>query len=165
MLFRSRCEETPGFVSSVSDNLDGTSLVTFTKPHGLSRGDLLIIRFFNSAIDGVYRVLTTPKAQTLTIAYTFTSGNQRIATGAGIAFYLQSMRVAQASDVASLPYANELTPGARAWVDNNSLGLWEVLEKQNVFIEPTTCASHFFVTVQDVINTNKTMNKLPRRIF
>ena len=93
-----RCEETPGFVSSVSDNLDGTSLVTFTKPHGLSRGDLLIIRFFNSAIDGVYRVLTTPKAQTLTIAYTFTSGNQRIATGAGIAFYLQSMRVARSEE-------------------------------------------------------------------
>ncbi len=133
-----RCEQTPGFISTVSDNLDGTSLVSFTKPHNLARGDLLIIRFFNSSVNGVYRVLSTPKAQTLTIAYTFPSGNQTVATGAGLAFFLQTMRVAQASDVATLPYANDLVPGALAWVDNNGDGLWEVLEKQEVFSTSST---------------------------
>ena len=128
-----RCNQTPGFVNSVSDNLDGTSLVTFTKPHGLNVGDLLIIRFFSDSINGVYRVLTVPRQNTLTIAYTFPSSNASSITGAGLAFFLQTMRVAQASDVLNLPYANDLVPGATVWVDDDGTGHWTVLEKQNVF--------------------------------
>jgi hypothetical protein len=54
-------------------------------------------------------------------------------TGAGLGFSLQTMRVSQASDVINLPYADALVPGARAWVDNNGSGLWEVLEKTDPF--------------------------------
>jgi hypothetical protein len=43
------------------------------------------------------------------------------------------MRVSQASDVSLLPYANQLVPGARAWVDNNGSGHWQVIEKQEPF--------------------------------
>jgi hypothetical protein len=45
------------------------------------------------------------------------------------------MRVAQASDVIDLPYANDILAGAKVWVDNNGSGLWTVLEKQEVFTE------------------------------
>ena len=128
-----RCNQVPGRITLVSDNLDGSSTVTFTKAHELSRGDLLIIRFLSTAIDGVYRVLSTPKANTLTIAYTFENPAQVTFSGNGIGFFLQSMRVAQASDLINLPYTNDLIPGALAWVDNNGLGQWTVLEKQNVF--------------------------------
>ena len=44
------------------------------------------------------------------------------------------MRVAQASDVLTLPYAQQLVPGARVWVDNNGSGLWQVLEKTDPFV-------------------------------
>jgi hypothetical protein len=54
-------------------------------------------------------------------------------TGVGLAYTLDTMRVAQASDVLNLPYAQELVPGARVWVDNNGAGLWEVLEKTDPF--------------------------------
>ena len=144
-----RCNQTPGFIDSVSDNLDGSSLVHFTKPHGLSRGDLLIIRFFNSAIDGVYRVLSTPSQNTLTIAYTFPQGNTTGVTGTGLSFFLQTMRVSQASDVLNLPYVNDLVPGALAWVDNNGAGLWEVLEKQATFTNGPT--------LEPSINDNSTI--------
>ena len=128
-----RTTEVPGRIIQVSDNLDGTSLVTFTNIHNLSIGSLLIVRYFNSDFDGVYRVLSTPKPNTITVAYTFTGTNQIVATGTGIGFYLNSMRVSQASDIVNLPYVNDLVPGALAWVDDNGSGLWEVLEKQTVF--------------------------------
>ena len=128
-----RATQVPGRVSRVTDNLDGASLVTFTQVHNLSLGDILIVRFFNDSFNGVYRVLTTPTPTTLTVAYTFPNGNQTTITGSGIGFYLDTMRVSQASDVGTLSFANDLTPGAMAWVDNNGDGLWEVLEKQNVF--------------------------------
>jgi hypothetical protein len=128
-----RATQTPGRISRVNDNLDGTSLVTFTQIHNLNVGDLLIVRFFNDSFNGVYRVLTTPKPTTITVAYTFPNSNQTAIAGSGLGFYLDTMRVAQASDVGQLSYANDLVPGALAWVDNNGAGLWEVLEKQNVF--------------------------------
>ena len=128
-----RATQTPGKINRVSDNLDGTSVVTFSAVHNLNRGDLLIVRFFNESFNGVYRVLTTPKPTTLTVAYAFPNGGQTTATGSGLAFYLDTMRVSQASDIGSLSYANDLVPGALAWVDNNGAGLWEVLEKQDVF--------------------------------
>ena len=128
-----RATQVPGRITRVADNLDGTGLVSFSQIHNLIRGDLLIVRFFNDSFNGVYRVLTTPTPTTLTVAYTFTNGNQVTIAGSGIGFYLDTMRVSQASDVGTLSYANELTPGALAWVDNNGAGLWEVLEKQNVF--------------------------------
>ena len=128
-----RATQTPGKINRVSDNLDGTSLVTFSAIHNRTRGDILIVRFFNESFNGVYRVLTTPTPTTLTVAYTFPNGNQTTATGSGLAFYLDTMRVAQASDVGALTYANDLTPGALTWVDNNGAGLWQVLEKQDVF--------------------------------
>jgi hypothetical protein len=128
-----RATQVTGQVARVTDNLDGTSLVTFTQSHNLVPGDLLIIRYFNTAVDGVYRVLSTAKPTTLTIAYEFPNGNQTVINGTGLAFYLDTMRVSQASDVGTLSYANDLVPGALAWVDNNGAGQWEVLEKQNVF--------------------------------
>jgi hypothetical protein len=128
-----RATQVPGRITRVTDNLDGASLVSFTQVHNLSLGDILIVRFFNDSFNGVYRVLTTPSPTTLTVAYTFPNGNQTVITGSGIGFYLDTMRVAQASDIGTLSFANDLVPGAMAWVDNNGAGLWEVLEKQDVF--------------------------------
>jgi hypothetical protein len=128
-----RCSETPGQLTQITDNLNSTSIAQFSTTHGLKVGDLIIIRYFDSSIDGVYRVLATPSISSVTIAYRFVNTNQTTIRGSGLVFYLQTMRVAQASDVAMLPYAKSLLPGARAYVDNNGSGQWEVLEKQEPF--------------------------------
>jgi hypothetical protein len=130
-----RCNRVPGILSQVTDNLNGTSIAQFTQPHGLSVGDLVIVRYFDANIDGVYRVLSVPSISSITIAYRFNNTNQTSISGNGLAFYLQTMRVTQASDVASLPYVNSLIPGSLAYVDNDGTGHWEVLEKQNPFTE------------------------------
>ena len=131
-----RSTEVPGYINSSVPNLNGTTILTFTQPPGLAVGDVVIVRFFDSQVDGVYRVLALPGLTSIAIALTTT----KAVTGSGLAFSLQTMRVAQASDVLSLPYVNELVPGAMAWVDNNGAGLWEVLIKTDPFTESTVIA-------------------------
>ena len=127
-----RAESVPGTISHVCDNLDNTSRVIFTQQHGLTAGQQVIIRFFDSEVDGVYDVLSVSNLTTINIAFTFT-GSRTVVNGIGLAFTLKTMRVAQASDVVTLPYANQISTGNLVWVDNDGTGRWVVLEKQQVF--------------------------------
>lgn len=142
-----QCAQVPGRLTTLTDNLNGTSRAQFSDVVNLSVGDLIIIRYFNTGVDGVYRVLSQPSVDTVIIEYAFTNSNITSITGTGIVFYLQTMRVNQASDIIDLPYANQLVPGATAWVDNNGAGRWEVLEKTSPF-------SPIDVLVANVPNTN-----------
>ncbi|WP_353479841.1 hypothetical protein [Haliscomenobacter sp.] len=132
-----RTSQVPGYISSVSSNLDGTAVLTFTAPHGITVGRQLVVRFFSIEVDGVYRVISVPNITQIVVDFSFANGGQLVATGTGIGFVLQTQRVAQASDIITLPYANDLLPGNKVWVDNNGAGLWEVLEKQIVFSSTT----------------------------
>jgi len=128
-----RCTQIPGKLTQITDNLNSTSIAQFSQITTLAVGDLIIVRYFADGVDGVYRVLGRPSPTSIIIAYAFTNNNQTTLTGNGLGWFLQTMRVSQASDVATLPYANALVPGARAWVDDNGSGHWEVLEKQAPF--------------------------------
>lgn len=128
-----RTSQLPGYLNSVTTNLDGTSVFNFTQSHGVTAGTLFIVRFFSDEVDGVYEVINVPNPNQLVALFSFTNPSQITASGVGIGFVLQTQRVSQASDVVALPYANSLIPGNKVWVDNNGLGLWEVLEKQDVF--------------------------------
>lgn len=140
-----RCESVPGVINQLSDNLNSTAVATFTEYHGLSIGDTIIIKYFNESVNGVYRVLSIPSNTTIVIAYDFNNSSQTtIYSDGGLAFYLQTMRVKQASDVASLPYANSLTPGVKVWVDNDGNGRWVVLEKQEPFVYSSNLTSQDF---------------------
>ena len=128
-----QCTQVTGRLIQLTDNLNGTSRAQFSTTVDLATGDLIIIRYFNSGVDGVYRVLSRPSIDSVVIQYAFTNSNQTTLAGTGIVFYLQTMRVSQASDVGTLPYVNQLTSGVAAWVDNNGSGHWEVLQKTNPF--------------------------------
>jgi hypothetical protein len=130
-----RSELVNGTITQVSDNLEGLSLVQFDSDHHLTANDILVIKFFNSAVDGVYRVVSVPSLSTVLIEYSF-EGQQTTITGTGVGFTLQSSRVAQASDIVNLPYARQLTPGIRIWVDNDGTGHWSVIEKTDPFTSP-----------------------------
>ena len=130
-----RSTPVPGYINTATPNLNGTTVLTFTQPPGLSVGDVVIVRYLDPAVNGVYRVLATTTLTSIAIQLTIT---KTITSTTGIAFSLQTMRVAQASDILNLPYVNALIPGAMAWVDNNGKGLWEVLLKTNPFVEGVT---------------------------
>ena len=128
-----RTAQVPGQITQVNSNLNGTAVVTFNQAHGLVANNILLIKYFGSGVDGVYRVLNVPSIFQVTIAFSFLQTDQIVATGTGTPFTLQSQRVAQGSDIITLPYANNLIPGDRAWIDDNGAGLWEVVQKQEVF--------------------------------
>ena len=127
-----RSKSITGSIQHVCDNLNGTSRVIFSNQHGLSVGDTLIIRFFDSEVNGVYKVLSVADLNTVNIAFTFTAGRV-VANGNGIGFTLQSLRVAQGSDVDNLSYKSQFVTGSKLWIDDNGAGNWEVLKKQNPF--------------------------------
>lgn len=131
-----RAHQVPGQIQHVCDNLNGTSRVIFSQQHGLVKDDILIVKNFDTAINGVYRVLSVADLVTVNIAYRFLN-SRTVANGTGVGFTLATQRVAQASDVLNLPYANTLQPGATVWVDDNGQGLWSVIQKQNVFASVT----------------------------
>lgn len=119
-----------GNVINLSDNL-GTTLVSFDAPHNLAIDDVIIIKFFDPAVDGTYTVLGVPSIDSILIA--FELADQPTVDGDGIALKLSTMRVQQASDLLSLPYTQQLTPGAEVWVDNYQDNHWAVLQKQQPF--------------------------------
>ena len=127
-----RLQSLTATVVTVADNLDGQSVAQFDMDHGLVTGDWLIIREFDTLVDGAYRVISTPSLSSIIISLLIT-GQQTTLTGAGIVFTLQPARVSQASDVVGLPYSNILIPGNKVWVDDDGTGHWEVLEKTEVF--------------------------------
>lgn len=139
-----QCSQVSGRLTQLIDNLDGTSRAQFSTTVDLDIGDSIIVRYFDSTVDGVYRVLSRPAIDAVIIQYAFTNSNQTSITGTGIVFYLQTMRVAQPSDIINLPYANQLVSGATAWVDNNTNGHWEVLEKTDPFVLSSTIVPQRF---------------------
>jgi hypothetical protein len=66
-----RTTQLPGYLSSVTTNLDGTSVFTFTQPHGITTGTLFIIRFFSDEVNGAYEVLNVPSATQLVANFSF----------------------------------------------------------------------------------------------
>jgi hypothetical protein len=128
-----RCTEVPGRITQIVNNISTNSTVTFSKIHNLSVGDLTVIRYVSDAVDGIYRVLSVPQPNQIVIEYAFIGNQTTIVNTNGLAFYLQTARVAQASDLMHLPFTNSLIPGSKVWVDDNGFGLWEVLEKKYQF--------------------------------
>jgi hypothetical protein len=120
---------TPGNLIQSQDNLDGTLLMTNSRQHGLRAGDVVIIKQFDTSINGVYRVRSVPSLTTFLIDLTLPASQQITVTGVGLILRLQTMRVRQASDAVNLPYVDSIKPGGRIWVDNNGTGQWQVLEK------------------------------------
>ena len=128
-----RTPQVSGKITQINSNLNGTAVVTFSQAHGLIADNILLIKYFGSGVDGVYNVLNVPNIFQVTIAFSFLQTDQIVATGTGTSFTLQTQRVAQGSDIITLPYVNNLITGSRAWIDDNGAGLWEVVQKQDVF--------------------------------
>jgi hypothetical protein len=127
-----RAQNVPGVITHICENLDGTCLVRFNSVHGLETGNFLIIKFFDTEINGVYRVQGVPDINSVTIVLSL-AGARTVVTGIGIGLTLATMRVAQASDTLNLPYAKFIAPGAKVWVDNNGQDQWQVIEKTDPF--------------------------------
>ena len=143
-----RVASVPAQMVQLTDNLTGTSIAQFNSVHGLTVADLIVIKYFNDGVNGVYRVLAVPSPTSIIVAFSFVNTNVTTITGTGIVFHLQSARVSQASDISTLPYVNNLVPGAIAWVDNDGSGHWAAVKKQTPFTTNSVIAPGAAATAQ-----------------
>ena len=123
-------------VVSVFDNLNNTCTVTFDVNHGLLVNDRITIKYFNDDVDGAYIVDSVPGLKQINIILAL-PGETTSLTGDGICFELESVRVAQAADVAGLSFATSITAGNQVWVDDDGTGNWVVYQKIDPFASPT----------------------------
>ena len=135
------------------DNLDGTSTLTFNGQHNLSAGQIIVVKYFDASVDGAYEITSVPTLRSVNIEFSLT-GEVTTVTGEGVALVLESVRVAQGSDIADLSFANSFDTGSLVWVDDNGSGKWTTLEKTNPFtintaLQPARSAT----TVDDLFGT------------
>jgi hypothetical protein len=127
-----RCTAIPQNYIEVNDNLNGTLTVTFSEDHGLLRGGILVIKQFNTSLNGAHRVRSVNDIRNITIAGSLSSVTPSIA-GQALLYTLLSARLAEATDAYDKPYANNLLTGDKIWVDSNQAGNWAVYEKREQF--------------------------------
>ena len=127
-----RCTAVPGNIQSITDNFNSTSLASFSAQHNLSVNDIIVIKSFSTAVNGAYRVLQVPSLTSVVIEFSIPDDQVEI-LGEGVCLVLESIRVAQPSDIADLPYINSIIANSLVWVDNNSFDRWQVLERTQPF--------------------------------
>ena len=122
-------------LSKVTDNLDGSSTLLFAGNHGLAKDDIILVKWGvddQIIVDSAFRVSEVQSLNKISIQLSLPDDITSI-TLEGLTYKLNSVRVAQGSDVLNLPFANEIDPGNRVWIDNNGSDRWQVLEKVDPF--------------------------------
>jgi len=117
-----------GQVIQANANLNGTTTITFDKPHNLNQYEIFAIINFDSSINGYY-VATQIVNPYEVIVPLVLSNSVRTITGQGIAYNFYSQRVDQPSDIQNLPLLEKEFVKNTAWVDLNNDGGWAVYRK------------------------------------
>ena len=140
----------------IVDNLDGTSTVTFNGHHALGKDDIVVFRFF-SELTGAFRVKSAPQLDKIVIDLSL-ADEITVVEDLGVAFVLQSSKVAQGSDIADLPYIHNVDTGERIWVDGTR---WKVLKKFNPFNDPANTFSKTLKAPKANANFGQVVSQTP----
>ena len=115
-------------IISVVNNLNNTLNVIFNNSHGLLYKQNIGILNFNNKIDGYYTVTSVIDVTTISITKTLSVTDISF-TGYGIAYLLQSQRVATSRDINGLPLNNSEFTSTNVWVDKSDKNDWAVYQK------------------------------------
>jgi hypothetical protein len=121
----------PTVVSSinlVTNNSDGTAVVTFDTVHSLKQYDQLMIINFDDTINGYYTVSSVVNTRSVVIVASL-NPNVKTVTGNGVGLTLQSQRLSKPSDINSLSLINKEFAQTKVWIDTDTNGDWGVYKK------------------------------------
>lgn len=119
-----------GEIVQVRSNLNNTTTVTFSSPHGLKKLDSLSIINFAANVDGYYIVNDVVNLNEVIINLVVPNTTTVAAIqGRGIGLGLVSQRVEKPSDIASMNLLDTEFTKNTVWVDENSDGNWAVFRK------------------------------------
>ena len=131
-----KCQNLSVTLVLAQDNLDGQTLWIFSGNHGLTVDQTIIIKEFNTSLQGAFRVISVPNDTTVLIDIALPDGVTTL-VGEGVVFELATVRVAQPSSLADLAILFDLSTTNKVWIDNNGQGRWQTLEKQNPYTATT----------------------------
>ena len=130
-----RVNETNNNVVSLSYALDDLMTVNTEKTHGLSVGDMIVIKNFDTRFNGFYQVVSVIDNNNFLILAHKNADEirrDRVVTGQGLLFSLSSMRVNYLSDIENIDPPNGWVEQDRVWVDSTGKdGGWAVFEKHD----------------------------------
>ena len=111
--------------------LDSYAQLTFNNPSGLSVNDFFILSNFNSAFDGVYRVIAAPNNLTVTIQLTAAQTALLISTnlkliGTGIIYKLVSAVIDTITEIDTIRPPHDWIENDRVWVNSATELGWGV---------------------------------------
>jgi len=118
-----------GEVVEVTANLNNTATVTFNKPHNLKNLDPVAIVNFSVNVDGYYVVTQVVNLNQVIINLNISGVVSNSITGSGVGLLIYSQRVAQPSDINTLPLLEAEFTKNTVWVDENTDGGWAVYRK------------------------------------
>jgi len=143
-----RCQSLQPKIVSFTDNLNGTLTVEFSGTHSLLAGEYIIVKFFDEALNGIYKVNYVDNSKLVVVSGSIV-GQDTVVEGSGVAFVLQTAKVTQPKDIANTIYNNNLFAGDKIWVTETVNGNWQVFEKTN----PNLPVEHI-ITPNVAANTN-----------
>ena len=157
-----RCTPVEPNEVTVVDNLNSTLSFTFESGHSLLPGQVIVVKQLDDLVNGVYRVKRVSDYRTIIVDGTL---GEDIASveGNAVVFKLESARVAQPSDIATVSGIDKFTAGDRFWVDDNINNRWSVYTKSDAFkfvdsqVPPGTSSTTGFGTTLAQSNANTSL--------
>ena len=131
-----RASETDIEIETLSYGLDQAGTVTTKSPHNLKANQIIIIKNFNGAFDGFYKILSAPSPREITIPLTekqMQLVKKQSVPGPGVIFVLDSVRFDSPSLVGNYTPRHGWKDGDRVWIDRDKADRWAVYEKTSVW--------------------------------
>jgi len=130
-----RVNETDNTVTSVAYSLDLSATVTTKNAHGFAIGDTVIIKQFDSKIDG-FHIVTGISSDSRAFTVATTAEITKLLrtaplTGTGVLMALHSLRFKSPKDIADATPLHTWKDGDLTWIDSDSQGRWAVYKKQS----------------------------------
>ena len=128
--------ETENNVVEVNYSVDNIGVIKTQRPHKRSFGDIVVIRDFDTRVDGVYRVYSVVDSYQFSVVFQGQSAvkiKQAMSiSGHGALHYLQSVRISAPTDLNSITPVRGWLDNDKLWVDSDSTtGGWAVYNKSS----------------------------------
>ena len=115
-----RVTETENTVLSVENSLDGYVTFRTKVPHGLVKDELFVVKSFDPAFDGFYRVFKVITNKEVMVEYTGDTTDLTVLEGDGILFRLDSLRFLYMEDTRQYLPPHGWQVGEKVWIEDDA---------------------------------------------
>ena len=117
----------------VYDALNGLCVLFFDQAHNLEQNEIIVIRDFDSRVDGAYRITAVLEDNAVAVTLSLPDKVVEIVNN-GAVFVLRSQLVDSMADIGELFIDRPARVGERVWIKNTGHNKWGVVERTEPFV-------------------------------